>query len=145
MSRERTKFSISAILKDWSAYSAVGTFVLYFSGYLALRFHITALGIVTDLSVLDERYLFAGARFFVFFASCLPVFSLIAGVVWLLFRAALAIGRKWIPSLGSRLTAWAGRPALLLWVAVLVGLAALPCTICRSSVGCPSHPGSSPS
>jgi len=54
---------------DWTAYAALGSVVLYLLGYLALRFHLTVLGIGTDLSVLDERYLFAGAKFLVYLVS----------------------------------------------------------------------------
>ena len=46
---------IKAVGGSWAAYTAVGSFVLYVLGYLALRFHLTALGIGTDLAVLDER------------------------------------------------------------------------------------------
>ena len=60
---------IKLIGGSWTAYMAVGSFVLYVLGYLALRFHLTALGIGTDLAVLDERYLFTGARFLVYVAA----------------------------------------------------------------------------
>jgi hypothetical protein len=54
---------------DWSIYSALGSFVLYFLGYLVLRFQLSAWGVTTDLSVLDERYFFAGARFVVYLTA----------------------------------------------------------------------------
>jgi len=53
----------------WTKYSVIASFVLYLVGYLALRFHLTAIGIGTDLAVLDERYLFTGARFFLYLLS----------------------------------------------------------------------------
>jgi hypothetical protein len=56
----------------WTAYTAMGSFSLYFLGYLSLRFHLTALGIATDLAVFDEHYLFAGARFLVYLLASLP-------------------------------------------------------------------------
>ena len=54
---------IKALSGDWSKYTVVGSFLLYVVGYLALRFHLTAIGVGTDLAVLDERYLFTGANF----------------------------------------------------------------------------------
>jgi hypothetical protein len=46
------------LLEGWVTYTAVGSFLLCFFGYLMLRFHLTTFGITTDLDVLDERYLF---------------------------------------------------------------------------------------
>jgi len=37
----------------WAALAAIGSFILYFLGYLTLRFHLTAFGVSTDLAVLD--------------------------------------------------------------------------------------------
>ena len=45
-----------ALGSNWTTYTVVGSFLLYVVGYLALRFHLTAIGIGTDLAVLDERY-----------------------------------------------------------------------------------------
>jgi hypothetical protein len=73
----------------WSSYTLLGSFALYVLGYLTLRFHLTALGIGADLSVLDERYLFTGARFLVYLISSVPslllLIALIATPIWLLF------------------------------------------------------------
>jgi hypothetical protein len=63
---------------DWAKYSVVGSFLLYVIGYLVLRFHLTAIGIATDLAVLDERYLFSGARFIVYCVAALPNIILVA-------------------------------------------------------------------
>src|SRR5215831_12986441 len=64
--------TIKDVAGSWAAYIAMGSFGLYFLGYLSLRFHLTALGIATDLAVFDERYLFAGARFLVYLVASLP-------------------------------------------------------------------------
>jgi hypothetical protein len=64
---------VKTLAVDWTAYAALGSFVLYLLGYLTLRFHLTALGIGSDLSVLDERYLFAGAKFLVYLVSPSPL------------------------------------------------------------------------
>ena len=53
----------------WSVYTALGSFVLYFLGYLVLRFQLATWGVIADLSVLDERYFFAGARFVVYLVT----------------------------------------------------------------------------
>jgi hypothetical protein len=63
---------------DWTKYTVVGTFLLYVVGYLALRFHLTAVGVGTDLTVLDERYLFTGARFLVYLMAAVPNLALAA-------------------------------------------------------------------
>jgi hypothetical protein len=65
----------------WASYTAFGSFLLYVVGYLTLRFHLTALGVGTDLAVLDERYLFTGARFVVYLVSAVPIVVLLALVV----------------------------------------------------------------
>jgi hypothetical protein len=71
---------------DWTKYTVVGSFLLYVVGYLAVRFHLTAIGVGTDLAVLDERYMFTGARFLVYLVSAVPNLVLlalpVAAVVW---------------------------------------------------------------
>lgn len=52
-----------------SVYAAAGTIFLYFLGYLVLRLQLSTWGVETDLGVLDDRYLFAGARFLVYLVS----------------------------------------------------------------------------
>lgn len=68
---------LSVVGGDWTKYSVLGSFVLYVFGYLAVRFHLSVIGIGTDLAVLDERYLFAGARFLVFVLSSIPSLLLV--------------------------------------------------------------------
>jgi len=74
----------------WPTYTVLGSFALYVLGYLTLRFHLTALGIGADLSVLDERYLFTGARFLIYLISSVPslVFLIVLMIapIYLLFR-----------------------------------------------------------
>jgi hypothetical protein len=94
----------------WSTYSVVGSFLLYVAGYLALRFHLTAIGIGTDLAVLDERYLFTGARFLVYLVSSVPIIILVAlpvaGLFWGVRRALPSAARE-------RVRAWIVEPARL--------------------------------
>lgn len=61
-----------SLSSNWGSYTVLGSFLLYVLGYLALRFHLTALGISTDLSVIDERYLFTGTRFILYLISLIP-------------------------------------------------------------------------
>jgi hypothetical protein len=75
---------IKGLAGTWTAYTALGSFTLYLLGYLTLRFHLTAMGISTDLAVLDERYLFAGAKFLVYLASSVPIVMLIGLVLFAL-------------------------------------------------------------
>ena len=83
--------NVKELGRNWTAYTAVGSFALYLLGYISLRFHLTALGIGTDLAVLDERYLFAGAKFLVYVVSSVPIVILVvlvlAAFVYLPYRA----------------------------------------------------------
>jgi hypothetical protein len=78
------------VATSWSAFTALGSFVLYFLGYLVLRFQLSTWGVATDLSILDERYLFAGARFLVYLISTAVNVLLLASPLmlfwWLLNR-----------------------------------------------------------
>ena len=76
--------TVKDVAGSWAAYTALGSFGLYFLGYLSLRFHLTAMGIVMDLAVFDERYLFAGARFLVYLVASLPNVLLLVLVLLLL-------------------------------------------------------------
>jgi hypothetical protein len=71
---------------NWTQYTVVGSFVLYVLGYLVLRFHLTAMGLATDLTVVDERYLFTGARFLVYLAATIPISIVLGFIVWQLWR-----------------------------------------------------------
>jgi hypothetical protein len=95
---------IKALAGDWTKYTVVGSFLLYVVGYLALRFHLTAIGVGTDLAVLDERYLFTGARFVVYLVSAVPNVVLVAlpltAIAWAVYRllpeAARVGARDWV-------------------------------------------------
>jgi hypothetical protein len=81
---------VGALVGDWTKYTVVGSFLLYVAGYLALRFHLTAIGVGTDLAVLDERYLFTGARFLVYLVSSVPSILIVVlpilGLGWIAER-----------------------------------------------------------
>jgi len=95
---------------SWASYATLGSFALYVVGYLALRFHLTALGVGTDLTALDERYVFTGAKFLVYLCSAIPIVLMVAAPVaavgWLFTRAIPAGTRK-------RIGHWMWRPARL--------------------------------
>jgi hypothetical protein len=81
----------------WAVLTALGSFVLYLFGYLSLRFHLSTFGVATDLAVLDERYLFAGAQFLVYFLCSIPIVLLFAlPFYWLLRRLPSAVIKRWL-------------------------------------------------
>ena len=114
--------TVSALGSDWTKYSVLGSFVLYVFGYLAVRFHLTAIGVGTDLAVLDERYLFAGARFLVYLVSSIPSMLLIVlPIAFLLYsvrrlRPAIEHAASGSPD---------GRPVVLAWSGVVVAVIAI--------------------
>ena len=63
---------VGGVAGKWTAYSALGTFLLYLFGYLTLRFQLSTYGVATNLDIFDEKYLFAGCRFLVFLVSAVP-------------------------------------------------------------------------
>ncbi|HEV7506876.1 MAG TPA: hypothetical protein VGS07_18445 [Thermoanaerobaculia bacterium] len=74
---------------QWALLAGLGTFLLYLFGYLVLRSHLAVLGVDTGLSVLDQRYLFAGAQFFAYLLPMVPialVLVLVTRRVWQAIR-----------------------------------------------------------
>lgn len=92
---------VKTLATSWPSYAALGSFALYLFGYLSLRFHLTALGVATDLNVVDERYLFTGARFLVFLVSTIPILVLVLGPLALLAYSIFRLARRKLT--GSRL------------------------------------------
>lgn len=87
----------------WTLFTAVGSFLLYLFGYLSLRFHLSAFGVATDLSVLDERYLFAGAQFLVYFVTSIPIVLLFVLPIFLILRRRIrSFVRGWVGSAPRR-------------------------------------------
>jgi hypothetical protein len=105
-----------------SSWTALGTFALYVAGYLALRFHLLVMGIATDLSVLDERYVFAGAQFLVYLVSSLPSILVMAApfaaVGWLMWR--------WLPvHRRARLVLSIAQPHVLVAIGIVVSVVSI--------------------
>lgn len=93
--------NVNKVLKNVTIYSTAATLFLYIFGYISLRFRLTFLGTGTDLSVIDERYLFEGARFSLYILTSIPVALLI-----ILFISIPFFIIKWTfkKSFGARLT-----------------------------------------
>jgi hypothetical protein len=113
---------IKALGSEWTKYTAVGTFLLYVAGYLSLRFHLLVLGIATDLSILDERYVFAGARFVVYLMSALPsIIVMAAPLAFLGWLAGRVLPTRMRLVIAQRL--W--RPGVLLAIGIVVSVVAI--------------------
>jgi hypothetical protein len=97
----------------------VGSFALYVLGYLSLRFHLTSLGVGTDMAVLDERYVFTGARFFVYLVSTIPGLVLLALPA---VAALYAISRLFPAGFRSRAFAWWSDPIRLALTGIIVSV-----------------------
>jgi hypothetical protein len=98
------------LLGNWTAYVAFGSLLLYLMGYLSLHFHLTALGIGTDLSLIDQRYLLAGGKFFVYLLVTVPTIILLAlvPVVAIFLPYRILLPRKVRMKIGDLLQAcWA--------------------------------------
>src|SRR5207244_10870599 len=101
---------IKVLGSDWTKYSVVASFALYLVGYLTLRFHLTAMGLGTDLAVLDERYLFTGARFVIYLVSSVPNIVLVAAPIVAVVYGLLRL----VPAhLRRSAIAWWSEPARL--------------------------------
>jgi hypothetical protein len=113
---------VKALGSEWATYSVVGSAALYLVGYLALRFHLTVFGIGTDLAVLDERYLFTGARFLVYLVSSIPSALLlatpVAAVLWLLGRIMPGAAR-------AKMVAWAASPRRLALIGIVFAVVSI--------------------
>lgn len=87
---------LKSVGAPWATWSLIGTFVFYVLGYLAIRFHLSVLGVGTDLGIIDERFLFAGAKFVVYLVSAgvsLLLFLLLpAAICYAVYRL---VARRW--------------------------------------------------
>lgn len=109
----------------WSLYAALASFAIYLFGYLAIRFQLMALGIGTDLELLDERYLFEGAKSMVYIVSTIPVvvlFALLLAVPgWLMLRK--------FPPARDRLARWWSRPSGPLVAGIVFSMLMVQCVM----------------
>jgi hypothetical protein len=115
---------LAGLSAKWSVVTAIGTFMLYLAGYLALRFQLDMYGVVTNLDVFDGKYLFAGCAFFVYLVSKVPtvlLLVLILGVVFYLPYRLLPKSSRDVVE--RRLAAALRKPNVLPLIGVLFGLA----------------------
>lgn len=112
------------IAGKWAGYSAVGAFLLYLFGYLALRFQLTAYGVAANLDAFDEKYLFAGCRFLVFLGMTLPSILMIFAIVLLLplYGVCRLTPAALRASLSRSVANWLSRPYLLQVVGCVAAL-----------------------
>ena len=100
---------LGGLATKWTGYAAVGSFLLYLFGYLALRFQLSFYGVDTNIDAFDEKYLFAGCSFVVYLVSTVPSVLILA----LVLMVILYLPYKLIPvGFRSRVKGW-----LLQWAA----------------------------
>ncbi|MEY4764954.1 MAG: hypothetical protein RI907_1627 [Pseudomonadota bacterium] len=127
-----------SLLSGWAGHVALATSALYVVGYLVLRFHLTQLGVFTDLAVFDERYLFAGANFLIYMASRVPGLVMLAMPVYALGRLA------WHLCPAAWRETWAApspSPERRLWVGVLWTVACIQLVMLQPLALMASHAG----
>jgi hypothetical protein len=124
---EELKNKLKELAGSWPSVVAMGSFFLYVMGYLSIRFHLTALGLGTDLAVLDERYIFAGAKFIIYLLASLPIIAMpvlvVTGVYFgirKIYRLATAKARKSEPSAGVTRQARSPNSIALLGIVISV-------------------------
>jgi len=89
---------VQTIGTHWASYTIVGSFFLYVSGYLVLRYHIWSLGIYVDISVIDERYVFAGVHYLIYVISLVPGFVLLIFIFILILPMPIYLLYRILPS-----------------------------------------------
>jgi hypothetical protein len=115
---------LGSLAGKWSAYAALGSFLLYLLGYLTLRFQLSMYGVATNLDVFDEKYLFAGCRFLVYLVSSVPnilviilVLVAIGYVPYTLVPVSLKVRlKRWVSH-------WCETPIRLPLLGVVLGVA----------------------
>lgn len=124
---------------NWTVALGVASFAVYAFGYLSLRFKLTVLGVSTDLTFIDERYLFEGLRFLVYLASIVPnlLFGtlLIGGLGGVLYAAGARLaGTRVHCNIVSRVAGWWQPPRRRLLLGIVLAL------LLSSSNLLPVHP-----
>src|SRR5258708_15520596 len=129
---------LGSLAGKWTAYAALGSFLLYMLGYLTLRFQLSAYGMATNLDTFDERYLFAGCRFLVYLIYSIPSLFIILlvlaaiGYVPYLLCKLLPVAVK--NRLNSLVSSWCSKPIHLPLLGVVLGVALIQFVLRRSSV-----------
>ncbi|MDX1999958.1 MAG: hypothetical protein SF066_19755 [Thermoanaerobaculia bacterium] len=99
---EDVEAKVETPLTGWAANLAMalgtGTGVLHAIGYVSLRFRLRALGVEMDHAMLDERFLFEGARCLLQLLTTVPLLVLLASPV-----VVLGVLLRRVPGLGRRI------------------------------------------
>jgi hypothetical protein len=110
------------LVGKWTVYAAFGSFLLYLFGYLALRFQLSTYGVATNLDVFDEKYVFAGCRFLVYFVAAVPniliIVLVLAAVGYLPYKLVPATFKGCLTHWAS---GWCARPARLPLLGLVFG------------------------
>lgn len=117
---------LKQLLGGWTSFLAVGSFLLYLMGYLATRFYLAVLGVGTDLAVLDERYVFVGAKFFIYMLSTVPIIVMLlllpVGLLALLRKLLARVRKQKEPQKVSVISRWFIDPSVLAILGIIVAV-----------------------
>jgi hypothetical protein len=115
---------LGGVATKWSAFTALGSFVIYLLGYLTLRFQLSTYGVATNLDLFDEKYFFAGCRFLVYVVSSVPntliVVLVLAAISCVPYALTPASVRHRI---GEWAAGWAAKPLQLPLLGTILAIA----------------------
>ena len=115
---------LTSFAGKWTSFAAFGSFGVYFLGYLALRFQLSAYGVATNLDVWDERYLFAGSRFLVYLVSSVPIVLMITLLLWsVLFCFSRLLPSGFRSRVAQPIRAWTSRPNMVPLLGTFIAVA----------------------
>jgi hypothetical protein len=116
--------NVGSLAGKWTAYGALGSFLLYLLGYLTLRFQLSTYGVASNLDVLDEKYLFAGCRFLVYVASAVPniliILLILAAIAYLPYKLVPVTLKDHVRHWAS---SWCAKPLHLPLLGVVLAVA----------------------
>src|SRR5580693_3907290 len=115
---------LGSVATKWSAFAALGSFLLYLLGYLTLRFQLSTYGIATNLDLLDEKYFFAGCRFLVYLVSSVPNILILVLVLVAIGYLPYALTPTAVRDrLGHWAAGWISKPARLPLLGTILAIA----------------------
>src|SRR5580704_8860685 len=115
---------LGSVATKWSAFAALGSFLLYLLGYLTLRFQLSTYGVATNLDLLDEKYFFAGCRFLVYLVSSVPNILLLVLLLVAIGYVPYALTPKAVRDrLGQWAAGWTTKPARLPLLGTILAIA----------------------
>jgi len=114
---------LGSLAGKWTAYAAFGSFLLYLLGYLTLRFQLSTYGVVANLDIFDEKYLFAGCRCLVNLVSAVPniliIILVLAGIGYVPYKLVSVSVKGRVKSWVSD---WCANPIRLPLLGVVLGV-----------------------